>query len=281
MSDKQKEKKNANGRSETYIHDYNGVSTTQYMAKRTAERDAGFFLPYLRSGMTLLDCGCGLGSITVGLAKAVSPGQVLGLDMEDGQLKIATFRAIEMNLSNIRFVAGNVYQLPFDDNSFDAIFANALLEHLSEPVGALEEMFRVLKNGGIIGIRSGNLSPYLIEPSNSVLESAFDLYYRFRQHNGGDPFAGRKLRGLLRKAGFVDTKASASYNTWGTVKETRSFFDVLIAELAGPLISKQSIKLGWADENFFNRVKAAAKEWSEHPDALFAISFCEAVGSKS
>jgi ubiquinone/menaquinone biosynthesis C-methylase UbiE len=102
--------------------------------------------------------------------------------MEATQLKEATSRAIEMSLSNIRFEAGNVYQLPFGDDSFDAIFAHALLEHLSEPVGALKEMFRVLKKGGIIGVRSGNLSRHLIEPSNSVLESALDLYYRFRQY---------------------------------------------------------------------------------------------------
>ena len=50
----------------------------QRHAQRTAEVQARFFLPYLRPGMHLVDCGCGTGSITVGLAEAVSPGEVTG-----------------------------------------------------------------------------------------------------------------------------------------------------------------------------------------------------------
>ena len=56
--------------------------TVQRLQKRTAAKEAGFLLPHLSPSMRLLDCGCGPGSITAGLAEAVAPGQVVGVDIE-------------------------------------------------------------------------------------------------------------------------------------------------------------------------------------------------------
>src|SRR2546425_12901286 len=56
------------------------------MAKRTAGEEAAFFLPYLRTGMRVLDVGCGPGSITVGLAGVVAPAPLVGIDVDDAQV---------------------------------------------------------------------------------------------------------------------------------------------------------------------------------------------------
>ena len=52
------------------------------MALRTASQEAAFFLPSLRPGIRVLDLGCGPGSITLGLAEAVDPGEVVGVDLQ-------------------------------------------------------------------------------------------------------------------------------------------------------------------------------------------------------
>ena len=104
-------------------------------------------MPHLRPGMRLLDCGCGPGSITVGLAEAVAPGEVIGLDLQPSQIERARLLAAERAISNVRFEVGDVSRLPFPDASFDAAFAHTLLLHLRDRVGALREIRRVLEAG--------------------------------------------------------------------------------------------------------------------------------------
>jgi ubiquinone/menaquinone biosynthesis C-methylase UbiE len=127
-------------------------SQREYVETRTAAKWVGFFLPHLESGMSLLDCGCGVGSITLDLAEIVAPGQVIGLDTDSEQLEIARSQAQKRGLTNVNFEIANVYELPFADASFDAVLAHTLLIHLNDPLKALKEMRRILKPGGIVAI---------------------------------------------------------------------------------------------------------------------------------
>src|SRR5687768_14970495 len=65
------------------------------MTQRSAQEAAGFLLPHLSSGMRLIDCGCGPGSITLGLAEAIAPGEVVGVDVSEGALEAARTLAQE------------------------------------------------------------------------------------------------------------------------------------------------------------------------------------------
>jgi ubiquinone/menaquinone biosynthesis C-methylase UbiE len=133
------------------------------MGQRTAAHDADFFLPHLHPGMRLLDSGCGIGSITIGLANAVAPGQVVGLDRDAEQVDRARALAAERGVANVRFEVGDVYTLPFPDASFDAVFAHQLLPWLREPVAALNEFRRVLTDNGVAGVRT-------IDPTFCVMD---------------------------------------------------------------------------------------------------------------
>jgi cyclopropane fatty-acyl-phospholipid synthase-like methyltransferase len=74
--------------------------TLRLMLQRNAAKHAAFFTPYLRGGMCVLDCGCGPATITLDLAKLVSPGQVVGIDLEPNQLRSAQDRSRHKELTH-------------------------------------------------------------------------------------------------------------------------------------------------------------------------------------
>src|SRR6059058_5580410 len=86
---------------ESYTPGYTPVAI-RYMMRRYAARDAAFFLPVLKPGMALLDCGCGPGTITVGLAEMVASGSVVGVDVEPSQIELANKTVQDRGLPNIR-----------------------------------------------------------------------------------------------------------------------------------------------------------------------------------
>src|SRR5499427_10867525 len=104
-------------RHEKYTHGH-APATLQQHAQRTADEAAAFMLPALRPGMRLLDVGCGPGSITRGLAQRLAPGEVVGLDLSRETLAAAREDAAARGLTNLTYVEGSVYQLPFPDASF-------------------------------------------------------------------------------------------------------------------------------------------------------------------
>ncbi len=60
----------------------------------------------------------------MGLPATVAPGEAIGLDLQSAQLERARLLAAEQSLSNVRFELGSIYELPFPDSSFDAVFAH-------------------------------------------------------------------------------------------------------------------------------------------------------------
>lgn len=265
---------------DAYMHDYDGALTEQVIAGRTVDVHGAFFLPYLRAGMDVLDCGCGPGSITVGLAEAVTPGSVIGIDLEESQLARARETASGLGLANVRFENADARNLPFEDGQFDAVFSHAMLEHLPDPVPVLAELGRVLKPGGIVAIRCIDLGGTIIAPDNGRLAAGHELWRKYRQHCGGVAFMGRQLRTLLREAGFARTEGTASSETWATPDRTRSISSIMKEEFTGPKIAKAAIENGWADEAELEGISRALDDWGVHPDAFMAIFWGEAVGWK-
>ncbi|MBN3894228.1 MAG: methyltransferase domain-containing protein [Nostoc sp. NOS(2021)] len=261
---------------EKYTPGYSS-NATNFMANRSVDTHAAFFTPYLRPGMKLLDCGCGPGAIALGLAKAIAPGTLTGIDTEASQIQIAAESAFTQAVSNANFLEGNIYALPFPDNTFDAIFSHALFEHLQEPVQALRELQRVLKPGGIVGLRSPDWGGCLIAPFPPELDKAITYYKWLHEQNSGNPYVGRELRALLRETGFINIKASASYQCYEPLSAIAEYLAVRI-EASGNV--DQAVEKGWTDERSLTTMSSALREWSQHPDGFFAQAWCEVVGQK-
>jgi len=75
----------------------------EYVQVRRASKWVGFFLPHLKPGMSVLDCGWGVGTITLDLAEIVAPGQVVGIDRDESQLALARTLAEQRGITNVQF----------------------------------------------------------------------------------------------------------------------------------------------------------------------------------
>lgn len=231
-----------------------------FMRVRSGPSHAAYLLPHLSPDDRVLDCGCGPGTITVDLAAAVAPGEVIGIDQQAEQLEHARALASERGLSNATFREADVYALPFADASFDAVFSNALLEHVADPLRALGQMHRVLRPGGVIGVSVPDWSGgTVLGPPGSGIEAAVERYREVQRRNGGGMDRGRVMSGMLREVGFSDPQVSARA-------------EVFRPDLAGGLLAEML-------EEEFPEVARATRAWIEHPDALFAQIWIEAVAT--
>lgn len=256
-----------------------GPASTAMMANRTAQRHAAFLLPHLKPGMKVLDCGCGPGSLTLGLAEIVAPGEVVGTDLEESQVDLGRKEAARREITNARFERADIYELPFEDDSFDAIFISAVLGNLREPLRGLNEARRVLKSGGVIGVKEFDHGGDLLHPSEPDLVKGLDLYHRLRRHNGHDPEGGRKVLGFLQQAGFRDSTATATYETFSgpqVLQQVGGVFALLVNEA----FAEPFKRFGWATPEAVQRMTLAWREFPRKPGAFYALAWCEVLAWK-
>lgn len=243
------------------------------MASRTAEREGAFFLAHLRPGMRVLDVGCGPGTITLGLANAVAPGEVIGIDVEPSQADAARTLADEQGITNLHFATGRGEALDFPDGSFDAVFSYAVVEHVPEPLAVLREMRRVVKVGGLVGVDASDWGGRVTEPQDDTIEEAIAVYQRLWEHNGGHARLGRQVRRLLRVAGFGRLETTA-----GTLQLTPGAGELFAGLMAAPRFVARVTTLGWADHETIERWVNALRAWDQDPDALWAHMRLATVG---
>jgi ubiquinone/menaquinone biosynthesis C-methylase UbiE len=248
--------------SENYTPGYS-ANASNFMANRRADTHAAFFLPYLRPGIDLLDCGCGPGTITAGLAEAVNPGGVVGIDVAGSQIALANANAAELGIKNVDFKVGSIYEIPFEDRTFGAVFSHAVMEHLSTPVKAFTEIRRVLRPDGVAGISSPDWGAFIIAPTDPMLESAISFYKELQQQNGGDPDVGRKLGALAHEGGFSRIKMLAYYECYESLEAIAEYLALRIEAVA----SSEPVA----------EMAQALRTWSKRPDGLFAQAWVAVI----
>ncbi|RAK96969.1 sterol 24-C-methyltransferase [Aspergillus ibericus CBS 121593] len=106
----------------------------------------------IKSGMKVLDVGCGVGGPAREIVK-FTDANVVGLNNNDYQIQRATRYAEREGLSDkLTFTKGDFMQMSFEDNTFDAVYAIEATCHAPELEGVYSEIFRVLKPGGVFGV---------------------------------------------------------------------------------------------------------------------------------
>lgn len=270
----------ASSREQSYVLAGNDKFRTAISARSVDGPFASFFLPFLEPGMRVLDAGCGPGSITLGIARRVAPGEVIGIDMDEPALDAGRLNGLTDNVDNVRFESGDVYDLQFPDASFDRVFVSSLLEHLKEPERALRELFRVLKPGGVAGIGATAGAGYVYPPTPDI-DEILDYSMRALRLAGGDPAIGQRLRGLLLEAGFERVDAGASGVSNGTDEQISRAAEALINRSFGDKMLQLMREQGWLDDTRIAAMKNSIAAWGKHPHAVAVTMYGTAIAYKA
>jgi SAM-dependent methyltransferase len=160
----------------------------------------------LKAGDYVLDIGAGTGRLTEFAASLVGPtGRVIGVDPLEYRIAIARLRQSE----TLTFETGRAEDLSrFGDDEFDAVYLNSVLHWIEDKTRALEEINRVLKPGGRLGLNVQD--PAKPHESRALLREAIQQAGFGDRHAESHPVLGvsdSELRALLAAAGFIEYRS--------------------------------------------------------------------------
>ena len=247
---------------------------------RSAETHARHLLPHLRPGMRLLDFGCGPGNISAGLAKAIDPGELHGIDVEESQIGLARIGAKSGGHDNATFQVGDVSDLPFEDHYFDVAHCHAVLMHVPDTWATLSEVKRVMKPGGIISCRESIIASSFLEPTTGDLHQAWDTFANLLSGNGGHPQMGKELKNTLLEAGFLNIKISASFDLFSSSEQVAFLYTFIRDWFFSPEVIAAATKYGLATQQQFDEWRLGLDRWRDHPGAVGALAFGETLAQK-
>jgi ubiquinone/menaquinone biosynthesis C-methylase UbiE len=266
--------------SDTYTHGHH-ESVLRSHRWRTAENSARYLLAHLVPGMSLLDVGCGPGTITTDLAARVAPGAVVGIDRAEAVIEEAC-RLLKgvVGASNVEFRTADVYRLGLEDEAFDVVHAHQVLQHLTDPVAALVEMRRVLRKGGILAIRDSDYGGFVWAPTDPLLDRWMQLYHSVCRRNGAQADAGRYLLGWARAAGFREIEPSSSTWTFADVSTRQWWADLWADRITRSALAEQAVSYGLSTPEELRAISSAWRRWARQEDAFFAVLHAELIARR-
>lgn len=194
--------------------------------ERNLERHDGLYEELIAraailSGSNVLELGTGTGPVAIKLAQRVgADGSVVGIDVNEGMLRIAREKKARLGLSKIEFKEMSMEKMKFPDNTFDHVISNFAVCCCFHYDKTLREVYRVLKPGGKLTFNQYGphdsdvsrvfdrvLSKYKTRKPSEVLKrkrQADSIQSRMTEKYR-DPFA---VLSLLREIGFENSEAS-------------------------------------------------------------------------
>jgi ubiquinone/menaquinone biosynthesis C-methylase UbiE len=169
----------------------------------------------------ILDAGCGPGSMTRLLARAAPDGRATGVDVSEHYLKYARARAQDEGIENINFEKGDVFSLPFEDDTFDLVWCKYVLQWVNNPVHAVEEFRRVTRPGGKIVCCHFDGFSVTHYPVDESFQNDVNRVFNYVV----DPNVGRKLFSMFHSSGLmeikVDFEPDATFTVAGAIDADR------------------------------------------------------------
>ena len=135
---------------EKMVPSYDSYMRTMTLGRERALRETTVSLAQVKPGDSVLEVGCGTGTLTLAAKRQVGPsGKVFGIDVIPGMIELSQRKAAQAN-EDITFQLGSIDDIPFSENQFDVVMCSFMIFHMSEKTRrkGIAEIYRVLKPKG-------------------------------------------------------------------------------------------------------------------------------------
>jgi SAM-dependent methyltransferase len=230
------------------------------------------------AGSLVLEAGCGVGAQTVTLARRSPHARFLSIDLAEDSVAAARRRVEEAGLENVELRQADIFDLPFEEASFDHVFVCFVLEHLAEPVRALRILRDVLRPGGTITVIEGDHGSTYFHPDSAAAHDAIQCQVELQRASGGDSNIGRRVYPLLVDAGFDDVRVEPLMVYVDASRPelvdafTRKTFTAMIEGVREDALGAGLITAQRFDEGI------RALHRTTEPDGTFSYTFFKGVG---
>ncbi len=254
-----------------------GEEYLRFISYYNAEDSARHLLPRLRAGDRILDLGCGPGFVAVGLAEAVAPGTLYGVDMEPSQVEEACRMATERGSANTVWQVADVMDLPFEDGFFDIVHCNDVLAYIPDTAAVLAEIKRVIRPAGILGCREMIVDSCFLHPELGAMKRGWDVFADLIAADDGHPQMGKDLKSHLVEAGFADISISGSFETYSEPESIEQFYRLVKKWFLSVDVTRGAKMYGAATDSLLETIDEAIEQWRVQAGAVAFIAFGEAV----
>jgi SAM-dependent methyltransferase len=265
---------------EAYVHGYRPREHERLREQAGALVDLLHFDSAYPSGSTVLEAGCGVGAQTVTLALRSPEARFTSVDISADSIAEAGRRADRAGLTNVQFRQADIFELPFDAESFDHVFVCFLLEHLSRPVDALAVLNGLLRPGGSITVVEGDHGSAYFHPDSPAAHAAIKCQVELQAQAGGNALIGRQLYPLMVDAGLDAVRVSPRMVYVDSSRPelvdgfTRKTFTAMIEG-----VRESAIAAGLTDPERFDAGVQDLHRTTE-TDGVFCYTFFKGVGKK-
>lgn len=191
-----------------YVHGYSGRENERLFDQANTLAELLHHDTRYLANCQVLEAGCGVGAQTLILAQNNPDTRFTSVDISPASIEAAQTSTTQQGISNVTFRSADIFDLPFEPDSFDHIFVCFVLEHLQQPLEALKQLQRVLKPAGTITVIEGDHASAYFYPESQFAQQVIDCLVKIQARMGGNALIGRQLYPLLKQAGFRNVRVT-------------------------------------------------------------------------
>jgi len=263
-----------------YVHGYSNREASRLNDQADTLEDIIHFDSTFPNGSLVLEAGCGVGAQTKIITAKNPHSRFISIDISDDSIREAKEMQKKFGLTNVEFKQADIFNLPFDDETFDCVILCFVLEHLHDPIEALKSVKRVLKKGGLLMAIEGDHGSTFFYPESEYAYSAINCQIQLQKQSGGNSNIGRELYPLFKSIRLKEISVSPRmvYVDSSKPQLVEGFIkNTFTAMIEG--VGKMSVDRGLVDDLTFEKGIKDLYRTAES-DGVFCYTFFKGIGIK-